>query len=156
MFAIIFLDRCGLLKAHAATAHHIQVKQESPASETLHKGVPAMLRTPFKMEWSPSFPKARRVRKTLDPEAWERMASPNLIRMLATLFIIPGYILALLFIFIALCTWIMSSPASIQTPSAQSPAPMVTASTGNKSIAFAGNAVHATLVMATSPGISAK
>jgi hypothetical protein len=108
------------------------------------------------MEWSPSFPKARKVRKTLNPEAWEKMASPNLIRMLATLFIIPGYILALLLIIMALCNWIMSSPTSMPNPSVQSPAPMVTAVTGNKSIAYGDHAVHTTLVMATSPGLGSR
>jgi hypothetical protein len=105
-----------------------------------------MLQTPFKMEWSSTFPKARKVRKTLDPEAWERMANPGLIRMLATVFIIPGYILALLLIIMALCNWVMTAPPQISPPLIHPPAALVP-SAGNKSVAYAGDASHPTLVI---------
>lgn len=108
-----------------------------------------MLRIPFKMEWSDSFPKARKVRKTLDPEAWEKMANPGLIRMLATIFIVPGYILALLLIIMALCNWVMSAPPEISPPLIHPPAALVPAASGTKTVAFAGNTVHATFAMET-------
>ncbi len=66
-----------------------------------------MLETPFKMEWSPTFPKARKGMKKLDCVKWERMANPNLMRFIAAIFIIPGSIVALLLIIMALCRWIM-------------------------------------------------
>ncbi len=108
-----------------------------------------MLRIPFKMEWSNSFPKARKVRKTLDPEAWEKMANPGLIRMLATLFIVPGYILALLLIIMALCNSVMSAQPQISPPLIHPPAALVPATTGDKSVAFAGTAARTTFAMET-------
>lgn len=108
-----------------------------------------MLQIPFKMDWSESFPKARKVRKTLDPEAWEKLASPKLIRMLATVFIIPGYILALLLFIMALYNWVMVAPPQISPPLIHPPAALVPAESGTKSVAFAGNTVHATFAMET-------
>ena len=109
-----------------------------------------MLRIPFKMEWSDSFPKARKVRKTLDPEAWEKMANPGLIRMLATIFIVPGYILALLLIIMALCNWVMSAPPQISPPLIHPPAALVPPGTGDKTVAFAGAATHTSFALETS------
>ncbi|MGC9260237.1 MAG: hypothetical protein ACP5I8_09225 [Phycisphaerae bacterium] len=71
-----------------------------------------MLTIPFKMEWSPTFPKARKSLKKLDSEKWERIASPNLMRFFASIFIIPGTIVALLLILVAICYWMMSSAPS--------------------------------------------
>ena len=108
-----------------------------------------MLQIPFKMDWSDSFPKARKVRKTLEPEAWEKLASPRLIRMLATVFIIPGYIVALLLIILALCNSVMSAPPQISPPLIHPPAALVPTVSGTKSVAFAGNMVHTSFAMET-------
>ncbi len=107
-----------------------------------------MLRIPFKMEWSESFPPARKVRKTLDPEAWERLANPKLIRFLATMFIIPVYIVVFLLI-MALCNWIMSAPSAISPPLVHTPAAMVPS--GTKTVALAVMTGHTTLIMASTP-----
>lgn len=115
-----------------------------------------MLQIPFKMDWSDSFPKARKVRKTLDPEAWEKLASPGLIRMLATVFIIPGYILVLLLIIMALCNWVMSAPPQISPPLIHPSAAIVQMASGTKTVAFAGNTVHATFAMETTAISAAK
>jgi hypothetical protein len=108
-----------------------------------------MLRIPFKMDWSQSFPPARKVRKTLDPEAWERLANPKLIRFLATMFIIPGYIVALLLIIMALCNGIMSAPPAISPPVVHTPAALVPS--GTRTVALAGVSGRTSLIMAGTP-----
>jgi hypothetical protein len=73
-----------------------------------------MLKIPFKTEWPDSFPKARKVNKSLDFEAWEKIANPDIIYTLAKIFIIPGYMLALLLILIALYNGIISSSPHVK------------------------------------------
>ncbi|MDA8377179.1 MAG: hypothetical protein M0Z50_08995 [Planctomycetia bacterium] len=75
--------------------------------EKIAQGVPAMLTIPFKMDWAPTYPKARKSLKKMDSEKWERIASPNLMRFFASIFIIPGTVVALLLILVAICYWML-------------------------------------------------
>ncbi len=108
-----------------------------------------MLRIPLKMEWTESYPKGRKGGRTLDPEAWEKMANPDLIRMLATVFIVPAYILALLLIILALCSAVISASPKISPPLIHQRAAWVPAAAGGKSVAFAGTDYPASYGMET-------